>query len=380
MKRIGPRQKIRLVALLLRRDRKARRKSYIHTIKYLERANRAAEISTYRRQFEARFNVVSPLQSERVPIMIPETFSLRDNYIETVATLESIRELVLGQRQPVFLYFDNLKQLEPAAALLLVAEVFRCRQLRIWRNGSSVNGNFPEDHAIFFQMREMGFFTVLGLKNMDDVEDKRPQGERPYYVRFQTMNSVHPELAAEFCELVIHGAFEMAQLAKNRMVAALKEAMGNAHEHAYVTKGEYQFMPRRWWLAGYVNPIHKEMMVLILDQGVGIPRTLPVTAFEILTAILERTWGPSDGNMIAAATELHRTSTEQRGRGRGFQDMKRFVDTCDDGELRVCSNGGSYTYMKGGQDTIEDFPSSIGGTLVQWRVRHQGQLVEIKDE
>lgn len=380
MKKQSSKQQIRVVARLQRRERKARRKHYLARIRDLEKTQLSAVVEAYRQRFQAQFNVVPPLQSERVPIMVPENFSLRENYNETVATLETIRDLVLSRRQPVFLYFDKLKNLEPAAALLLVAEVFRCRQLRIWRNGSSVNGNYPSDDAVFFQMREMGFFSVLGLRSVDEVMDNRPQGERPYYVRFLTMNSVHPELAADFCDLVIHGAFEMSQLAKNRMVAALKEAMGNAHEHAYVGQGEYQFMPRRWWLAGYVNPVHKEMMVLILDQGVGIPRTLPATVFEILSAILHRTWVPSDGNMIAAATELHRTSTDQRGRGRGFQDMKRFVDTCDDGELRVCSNGGSYTYMKGGQDTIEDFSSSIGGTLIQWRVRHQGQLVEITDE
>ncbi|WP_166295358.1 hypothetical protein [Bradyrhizobium sp. 2S1] len=348
-------------------------------IKALRAAHRTARIAKYQKEFGARYQVEVPSHRERVPIMIPETLSLRDNYDETVAVLETMRELVLGQRTPVFLYFNQLKHLEPAAALLLVAEVFRCRQLRIWRHEASITGNYPVDSAIFFQLREMGFFHVLGLTAMEEVTDKRPQGERPYYVHFRTMNSVHPELAARFCDLIAQGAFEMTPLAKNRMVAALKEAMGNAHEHAYVMKSEYDYMPRRWWLAGYVNPAHKEMMVLILDQGVGIPRTLPPTAFEMLTAILNASWGPTDGNMIAAATELHRTSTEQRGRGRGFQDMKRFIDTCDDGELRVCSNRGAYTYTKEHQ-TIADFPSSIGGTLVQWRVRHEGAALEIVDE
>lgn len=319
--------------------------------------------------------------------MMPATFSLRDNYVETVQIIETLRELVLVRRVPVFLYFNQLQHLEPAAALLLVAEVFRCRQLRTWRNGASVTGNFPDDKAIFFQLREMGFFKVLKLSDLDHIVDERPQGERPYYVRFLTMNSVHPALAARFCDLVVRGAFQMSRLAKNRMVAALKEAMGNAHEHAYVMKSEYDFMPRRWWLAGYVNPVHKEMMVLILDQGVGIPRTLPSTAFDVLKSALKSrllvvtdgTIAATDGNMIAAATELHRTSTDQKGRGRGFQDMKRFVDTCDDGELRVCSNRGAYTYAKG-QESIADFPTSIGGTLIQWRVRHEGEAVEIADE
>lgn len=336
-------------------------------------------LTAYRRNFEAQFQVPLPEQRARVPIMIPRTLSLQENYEETVAVIEAIRDLVLDQRAPVFLYFDHLTLLEPAAALLLVAEVYRCRQLRVWRSGPSVSGNYPKDDNVFFQLREMGFFRVLGLNAHEEITDNRPRDERPFYVRFLTMNSVHPKLAATFCDLVANAAFKMTELAKNRMVAALKEAMGNAHEHAYVMKGEYDYMPRRWWLAGYVNPSHKEMMVMILDQGVGIPRTLQPTVFEALKALMEMSWGPTDGNMIAAATELHRTSTARAGRGRGFQDMKRFVDTCDDGELRVCSNGGSYTYGKRGE-TIQDYPSSIGGTLVQWRVRHAGAAVEIRDE
>jgi hypothetical protein len=81
--------------------------------------------------------------------------------------------------------------------------------------------------------------------------------------------------------------------------------------------------------------------------------------------------------MIAAATELYRTSTGQSGRGRGFRDMKRFIDECDDGELRVLSNRGSYRYMKDGEQ-IDDQEFSIGGTLIEWRVRH-GQAVEFED-
>ncbi|MHC1949620.1 hypothetical protein IF803_35370 [Bradyrhizobium sp. UFLA06-06] len=379
MKRLRSTAKIQIVRALRRRERRERRRRSLLHLRALARANRVAELKVYRAEFEAQFRVEAPEQQARVPIMIPAKFSLRDNYAQSVAAIETIRELVLNQRTPVFLYFDHLRELEPAAALLLVAEVFRCRQLRIWRGGSSVVGNYPSDKNIFFQLREMGFFKVLGLNGIDEMLDARPRGERPHFLRFLSMNSVHPQLAADFCDLVVRSAFKMTDLAKNRMVAALKEAMGNAHEHAYVMKGDYDVMPRRWWLAGYLNPVHKEMMVLILDQGVGIPRTLLPNAFEALTAIMNMTWTPTDGNMIAAATELHRTSTAQPGRGRGFQDMKRFIDTCDDGELRVCSNRGVYTYSKLNQ-TISDFPTSIGGTLIEWRIRHTGSALEIQDE
>jgi hypothetical protein len=320
-----------------------------------------------------------PRQRERIPLMIPQVLSLRDNRDETLAIVKAMRDIVLLESRPVQLYFDKLRLLEPAAALLLVAEIFRCRQLRPWRAGHSVTGNYPTEREILFQLREMGFFRALSIDSYEkQIPDERPQGERPHFIGFQTMSSVHPQLAASFCDVVTAGAFQMTPLTQGKMVASLKEAMGNAHEHAYRLKGEYAVMPKRWWLAGHVNPAHREMMVMILDQGVGIPNTLEPTTFEQIKSILEMTWSVSDGTMIAAATQLHRTSTGQGGRGRGFEDMKRFVDSCDDGELRVNSNRGLYTYTKASQVTA-DHSASIGGTLIEWRVRHQGTTVEVND-
>ena len=87
---------------------------------------------------------------------------------------------------------------------------------------------------------------------------------------------------------------------------------------------------------------------------------------------------PSDGEMIKAATELFRTSTDQSGRGRGFRDMKRFVDESTDGELRVLSNRGVYHYMKA-DERIGDHDRSIGGTLLEWRIRKAVEVKELED-
>jgi hypothetical protein len=351
--------------------------------KRLKFLRRAADLDLAMRAqaaFVAKHQVAMPSRPDRIPLMVPEVFSLRDNHEETVGIVRRMRDTVLSENRPVQLYFDQLRKLEPAAALLLVAEIFRCRQLRPFRAGHSVTGNYPQEKEIFFQLREMGFFRALSVDSYEkQIPDERPRGERPHFIGFQTMSSVHPELAATFCDVVTSGAFEMTPLSRGKMIASLKEAMLNAHEHAYRLQGDYDVMRRRWWLAGHVNPVHREMMVMILDQGVGIPRTLEPTAFEQVKALLKMSWTVSDGTMIAAATQIRRTSTGQGGRGRGFEDMKRFIDSCDDGELRVCSNRGQFIYTKTKQE-MADYPASIGGTLIEWRVRHQGSAVEINDE
>jgi hypothetical protein len=241
-----------------------------------------------------------------------------------------------------------------------------------------VSGNYPLAKEVFLQLREMNFFKLMQVDALDEqMPDEREREGRPYLLPFFSFRQVEPEVAAQIVDLVDATSVTMTAVAKRRMTGALKEAMGNAVEHAYIETGPYQVLSDRYWVAGYVNPTDQEMMLMLFDQGVGIPETLGPTRFERIKAVLSLNWTPSDGNMIAAATELHRTSTEEPGRGRGFRDMKNFIDLCDDGELRILSNRGRYIYSKTGQD-VTDEALSIGGTLIEWRVRH-GQTVELED-
>lgn len=317
-------------------------------------------------------------RQERFLVKLPDVLSLRSNYERTVEALHAMRRLVLVHQRPVLLDFTDVHEIEAAATLVLTAEIYRCNELVRYSGGRIVSGSYPADVEVHLQLREMGFYKLIGVPDRPEIKDERDGTARPRFLRFFTFDSVMAEAAAILTDLVSVGAFEMADMVKGRMTGALKEAMGNAVEHAYKETGNYPSMKGRWFCAAYVNPTEREMMIALFDQGVGIPITLGATTFERIIAILERgSLSPSDGNMISAATELYRTSTGQRGRGRGFRDMKKFVDSCDDGELRVLSNRGSYRYMKG-DEKILDHRLSIEGTLVEWRVRH-GRAVEFED-
>lgn len=314
----------------------------------------------------------------RASIVLPACFSLRDNYAETAAAIDQLRRTVLIEDRPALIVFDNVEVLEPAATLLLSAEIRRCKEFRIHAGNVLINGTYPPDRNLVLQLREMGFYKMIGVPERSDIEDDRDEEDRPRYLNFFTFDVVEARAAALLTDLVSVGAFEMNDQTKRRMTGAVKEAMGNAVEHAYPRAGDLPAEPGRWYCTAYVNPAAGEMMIGLLDHGVGVPETLDPTALERVKAAITRwSWSPGDGHMIAAATEIYRTSTGQSGRGRGFRDMKRFIDECDDGELRVLSNRGSYRYMKG-EEHIGDEELSIGGTLIEWRVRH-GQPVDFED-
>lgn len=372
MRKIDPRARQRQVRVA---EERARRRILRKEASYQrDSAVRQARV----RQLERaqHLGVKPPSFWEREIIVLPSVFSLRDNYGPTVSAINAMRKAVLGQNRPVQLYFDHVEQIEPAAILLLTAEADRCRKLRPYRGQYMVAGTYPASAEVFLLLREMGFYKVMRADELEDFPDQRERVGRPFFLPFVSFKLVYSEVAAKLVELIAQTSVHMSDVARRRLVGALKEAMGNAVEHAYSDQTPYQALSDRYWLAGYVSPDTNEAMIILLDQGVGISKTLGATRFEIIRAFLSRLdWNPSDGHMIAAATELHRTSTGQKGRGKGFRDMKRFIDSCDDGELRVLSNCGCYRYMKDG-DEISDEEQSIGGTLVEWRVRHE-QTVEV---
>jgi hypothetical protein len=375
MKFLSREKQLHLARLARGRERKRIRRGSGLTAQVVRRAMELTRVKGLQQAFSEAHELPAPRDGDRIPFLVPEVVSLRENGEQTIKLVDDLRRTVLLENQRAFLYFDRVRKLEPAAALLLVAEIFRCVYLRPGRNGRSVSGNYPADRSVFLQLREMGFYKLLSLDEVTSIDDEGLDPERPVFLPFRSMSTVDPEFAANFGDLITGGAIRMEELARRRMVAALKEAMGNAHEHAYLRPGEYPAMRKRWYLAGYLDPPRKELMVLILDQGIGIPNTLDVTLFENLDAHLTGRWGRrSDATLIAAATELHRTSTGAGGRGRGFFDMKSFVDVCDDGELRVRSNRGSYAYVKDQEDILEDHDASIGGTLIEWRVRHSSTV------
>lgn len=335
-----------------------------------------AELKRVRLYFALSYKLPLSSDKDRVPLLVPKVLSLKTNFDETIALINDIRKIVFDLRHKVFLHFNELDEIEPAAALLLVAEIFRCNNLRPARNGSRVFGNYPKHEKALIALREMGFYRLLRVSDMPSLANNEEERAGPLFMQFRSMTKVNAQFAAAFCAIVSRGVFDLGSENRRRMVAALKEAMGNAHEHAYVRAAEYPSMRHRWYVSAYLDPARCEMLVVILDQGIGIPNRLDANTYDTINAALKfrlvpslNGIVPSDGHMIAAATELHRTSTGRRGRGKGFRDMKRLVGACDDGELRVRSNRGSYVFTKS-LETIEDHRVSISGTLIEWRIRH----------
>ena len=317
---------------------------------------------------------------ERRPVILPNNFSLSTNYGETVGAIQMMREMAFTDFCPIMLHFEHVTHIEPAAALALVAEIHRIRSLR---GVKAITGTYPRRRDVYLSLCDMGFFSLLNIAERSDVPRQVDDRDGPIFLRFLSDNRVYAELIDRFVSILENNIMAMNALARERLVAAIGEAMANSLDHAYPDPQPDFTMPNRWWMSSWVSSADREVSIAFFDQGVGIPNTLDPNAYESIRAALANishlrlSARPSDGEIIMAATEYHRSGTGSSGRGRGFADMKRFVDVCRDGELRVLSYRGSYHYIRG-KEAFGNEALSLGGTLIEWRFRHDGRL-ELSD-
>lgn len=341
-----------------------------------------------RRKFAAENDLMFIRDIGRIPIILPPTMSLSDAYDDTVDCINLMRQTVLLNNQPIAIHFEKVERIDPSAALLLVAEIYRCRHLRQSARGRSVEGTYPRNSEVESQLEEMGFFKLLNVIPRN-VAEQNATRSKPIFLNFITGIQVQSEAIHKFVEVIEkYNIITLNDPARRKLVGALIEAMSNANEHAYKLPTPIQSMSNRWWLSASINPQRNEVTVILCDQGVGIPNTIDLRLFEGLKLQLQSfEWfqvlyaSRSDGVIIKAATELFRTGTGQEGRGKGFRDMKAFVDRCYEGELTVLSNRGKYHYIGGtsseviSRESFDDSAGSIGGTVIEWRIRNSDLVV-----
>lgn len=341
---------------------------------------RRREARSARRLWSGGQGLIFDGNLEREQIVLPAIFSFRDNFDESASALEQIRQVAMHEKRNFLVHLEQLQEVEPAAALALTSEIFRARKV----NGHlSATGTYPRSSRVYQNLSDMGFFSLLDVIDWADRPADLADPRRPLWMRFVTSNAFEQDLVDSFVSLIEAALFPLNPLARGRLVGAIKEAMSNVIDHAHPASVQPMPMRDRWWMTAWLDREQNEVTIIFYDQGVGIPATLDPNDYEIISSALRNISklnlravraGPSDGEMILAATELHRSGTGRKGRGRGFQDMKRFVQTADDGELQVLSNRGSYRYMGDNDETYSDHESLLGGTVIEWRFRNNAAL------
>ena len=82
--------------------------------------------------------------------------------------------------------------------------------------------------------------------------------------------------------------------------------------------------------------------------------------------------------MIAAAMKIGRSKSGERHRGKGMDDLLRFIELVSDGSLLILSGKGKYLCHSVGGESHSAQPKNLGGTFIEWRISGQ-DLVRWQD-
>lgn len=316
-----------------------------------------------------RYKGIGPYK--RVRLNVPTNFDLGDNLDSTLEFFRDLRDVVLMERKFAIVDFSPCNAISAGAGLVLAAEAERCRALRNRGGKPTLTGTYPDDEGMTMFLDDLGFFKQL------KVQSPLTKRKRPRQARFIAMRSGRRDIGERLhyvTEVLGTGPVQLDEEARLALYEALLEAMNNVTAHAYPEKANEEqlpVLPGQWWAAGYWDHDQQEIGVLMYDQGVGIPATLPTSRHSPLIQDIRQRLGlgMGDADSIKAAMEVGRSRLDSDHRGHGMASLRHAVDRASEGHLLILSGSGAYLHKTGMKEELSSLRTSIGGTFIGWRIR-----------
>lgn len=321
----------------------------------------------------------APQKCLRLPA--PSNFRLAENPDQVLSFIYELRRQIFinnrfrsrgSKRRPsIYLDLDPISQIDLEGALLLAAEIDRVRLVIGFRPTMDDANWHPGVRALLY---EFGFYDV--------VEADRVRGAEPIpdisqilkdsgiaVVRFKSDVEADGQKAKELRDDV-YAMCEPPGDAKRPVYDVLFEAVLNAVQHAYPADIPGDGVPsvKRWWAGALVDQASGYLNLVVYDQGVGIPATLPRRSWwSLLSGKLPEL---NDAAVIAGGLEFGRSgATDDQGRGNGLHRICGLTDAFDAAEVLFTSLNGQVKYAKGGGVERETLNTRFCGTMIRWRAK-----------
>lgn len=325
---------------------------------------------------------------------MPEVFCLDENYHDTARAIAAVRVAMTAgierfltarygarrsNRLASFFDLSTVRRCSPGAALVLASEYDRAKAL--------VKGPIPIvnirqwNSDVRRLLQDVGFFKLLEIV-VPHVESSGPSSVRmvPFASGELVGNEEAGSLITTLGDMVVAadpGAIDdpTRLIRRLRLFEALVEATENAIHHAYPEELDDRSIVRRWWMTGAVDAEEKRITIVVYDQGVSIPGSLPgwegngwiEKGLRRLLGHIPASDDPAyDPHRLRLAMAKPRSSTGKNERGKGLPLLKAVVSHCDHGRIRVLSRGGEFIQDKGGVGRAQSLQPPMTGTLVEW--------------
>lgn len=334
----------------------------IHARNVLRRALRHKSKEEHAKRLRRQRVRIEGQKGSFVRIPCPERLSFEEDYEGVLKLVYAIRNWSSRRRnERLYIDFTPIRTVTPSGALVLAAELDRWNSLPKAPRFRADTGKWAPN--VRRLLGQMGFFELLKL---DHVPDTASEGAR--YVKFRSGTVVDGGEVEALRELDLSPVVSVPRA--KLLFAAVTEAMTNVVHHAYKNDDGG---PKNWWLSAAHEA--DEVVILIYDQGAGIPKTLPLTLGERVRDWLPEGLATHDGRMIEVAHKLSRSGTGKSHRGRGLErDVRRYIEEHDGGGMyRVISGRGEYTVPAGlgAAGHVQSRPKPLKGTLIEWRLKLQ---------
>lgn len=315
-----------------------------------------------------------------VEVKAPPRINLYDqsDHERTVDFLRDLR-FKISRNSKVRICFRDTRQITAAAGLLFIAELDRLVKTYPGVKFSCVRPPIQHDskygtesHLTESVLNHIGFFKLVGL----------PEKALPIYKNVSCWKKSHGHVAkGEIAgELLSHVDGHLSKHALKRLYRGAIEAISNCVEHAYpsVRPDGLNIVDKRWWM--FVGISMDRLTVCVCDLGVGIPATVPKKhAWELIQATMERlnVKGTRDSEWIRVSTEISRSRTDLKHRGKGGKDIRELLEYYSGAKLSIFSNKGCFrdwNRQKAGSKKpvkigmLDEQKKSIQGTIIEWTV------------
>jgi hypothetical protein len=231
------------------------------------------------------------------------------------------RRFTIGSRKDPGLYIDldPIKRIDLEGALVLAAELDRLRRvLRI----KAVLDDKNWDPFVRAILHALGLYDVIDARRafekvpMDTIEDELERHGLAV-LPFISGTEVEGQKVLEL-QKKLHETCEPTAAQRRQVYDSLVEAFTNAVQHAYEDDVDGDGLPRvrRWWAGALFDRREGYLYLVVYDQGVGIPGTLPRRSYwALLSGRLPET---TDAAVIEGALEYGRSRVDTDGRGNGY--------------------------------------------------------------
>ncbi|SSC10346.1 hypothetical protein [thiotrophic endosymbiont of Bathymodiolus puteoserpentis (Logatchev)] len=327
--------------------------------------NRKKSLKKEQKQKKSKSNNPCNQNSKKIlrKIDLPKNFDLHKNTDTTLEVMYQFRKIV-DKDDPRLqkLNFDDITQINPSSALMLVAE------LDVWsiKSSNCLSSNHKTWHADIKSLYEMGLFELLKLP---PLENNSPTNDTTFlkFISGKNSEGEKAKQLRENIERVIGKSLEQ----KLHLFDGLTEAFTNTTQHAYDKDNSKEF--DKWWITASYKQEDKKLIVSMYDRGNSIPTTMHTNKKWFW---LDERKNTKHSELIRIAMETSfknkntRTKTKEPNRGKGLKQLLDFIK--NQGQLTIISNKGYCSFQVENEKLTttqqKELKYPLQGTLIEWQI------------